>query len=86
MMDCKKALEAVDVAGDVNKAIDWLRAKGIAKAASISSSGRKASEGLIAIYKASANDITIAEVNSETGKPRPVMPQLRLMDITATMR
>jgi translation elongation factor EF-Ts len=34
MMDCKKALQAPDVCGDMVKAMDWLRAKGIAKATS----------------------------------------------------
>ena len=42
MMDCKKALEAVD--GNVEAAIDWLREKGIAKAAK--KSDRIAAEGL----------------------------------------
>ena len=33
MMDCKKALSAIEVNGDITLAINWLRAKGIAKAA-----------------------------------------------------
>ena len=45
MMDCKKALIEND--GDVEAAIDWLRAKGIAKADK--KSGRTAAEGLIGI-------------------------------------
>lgn len=43
MMDCKKAL--VEVNGDMEKAVDWLRQKGIAKAAK--RSGRATSEGLV---------------------------------------
>lgn len=49
MMDCKKALQEND--GDVEKALDWLRQKGIAKAAK--KSGRATSEGLVTF--ASAN-------------------------------
>lgn len=65
MMDCKKALEAPDVSGDVAKAIDWLRKKGISKAAS--SADRKADEGLIAIlHRPTDNKVTILEINSET--------------------
>lgn len=45
MMDCKKAL--VEVAGDVEKAVDWLRQKGMAKAAK--KSGRATSEGLVTL-------------------------------------
>jgi elongation factor Ts len=65
MMECKKALEAPDVDGDVSKAIDWLRKKGISKAAS--SADRKAEEGLIAVlHRPDANKVTILEINSET--------------------
>ena len=45
MMDCKKAL--VDVGGDMEKAVDWLRQKGMAKAAN--KSGRATSEGLVSL-------------------------------------
>ena len=45
MLDCKKALEATE--GDMEKAIDWLREKGIAKAAKKES--RIAAEGLCQI-------------------------------------
>ncbi|MDR1658792.1 MAG: translation elongation factor Ts [Desulfovibrio sp.] len=45
MMDCKKAL--VEVGGDMEKAVDWLRQKGMAKAAK--KSGRVTSEGLVAL-------------------------------------
>ena len=61
MMDCKKALEACD--GDLEKAFDWLREKGIAKAAK--KADRIAAEGLTAFY-AEGNFATIVEVNSET--------------------
>jgi elongation factor Ts len=61
MMDCKNALNENN--GDIETSIDWLRTKGLAKAAK--KSGRTASEGLIVIT--SSNDYTsILEVNSET--------------------
>ena len=61
MLDCKKALEACD--GDMEKAVDWLREKGIAKAAKKES--RIAAEGLCQI-KVDGNKAVILEVNSET--------------------
>lgn len=61
MLDCKKALEACE--GNMEKAVDWLREKGIAKAAKKES--RIAAEGLCQI-KASGNKAVILEVNSET--------------------
>ena len=61
MMDCKIALEACD--GDQEKAVDWLREKGIAKAAKKES--RIAAEGLCQI-KTDGNTAVIVEVNSET--------------------
>ena len=61
MMDCKKALEASD--SDVEKAIDWLREKGIAKAQAKAS--RIAAEGLAGVVT-SGNEAIIAEVNCET--------------------
>ena len=61
MLDCKKALEATE--GDMEKAIDWLREKGIAKAAKKES--RIAAEGLANIFT-SDNKAVILEVNSET--------------------
>ncbi len=61
MMDCKKAMQETN--GDMEKAIDWLREKGIAKSAKKES--RIAAEGLANIY---INDhkAVILEVNSET--------------------
>ncbi|MGQ3078710.1 MAG: translation elongation factor Ts [Allorhizobium sp.] len=61
MMDCKKALIEND--GDVEAAIDWLRAKGIAKADK--KSGRTAAEGLIGINGAGTSAVVV-ELNSET--------------------
>ena len=61
MMDCKKALEASN--SDVEKAIDWLREKGIAKAQAKSS--RIAAEGLASV-SVNANKAIILEVNCET--------------------
>ena len=61
MMDCKKALENSN--GDIDKAIDWLRENGIAKAAKKES--RIAAEGLTKIV-VDGNNAVILEVNSET--------------------
>lgn len=61
MLDCKKALEATE--GNIEKACDWLREKGIAKAAKKES--RIAAEGLCQI-KVDGNKAVILEVNSET--------------------
>ncbi len=61
MMDCKKALTENN--GDIEAAIDWLRAKGIAKADK--KSGRTAAEGLIGINGAGTSAVVV-EVNSET--------------------
>lgn len=61
MMDCKKALEACD--GDVEKSFDWLREKGIAKAAK--KADRIAAEGLSA-FVLDGDTAAIVEVNSET--------------------
>ena len=61
MMDCKTALKENNA--DIEASIDWLRTKGIAKAAK--KEGRIASEGLIAVEKID-NIASIIEVNSET--------------------
>lgn len=63
MMDCKKALSQKEVNGDLSKAMDWLRAKGIARATS--HGDRVASEGLVALYLGK-NLLTMVEINSET--------------------
>ena len=61
MMDCKTAL--IETAGDIEAAVDWLRAKGIAKADK--KAGRTAAEGLIGIASG-ASGAVVVEVNSET--------------------
>ncbi|HLH86828.1 MAG TPA: translation elongation factor Ts [Xanthobacteraceae bacterium] len=61
MMDCKAALG--ETAGDMEAAVDWLRKKGLAKAAK--KAGRVAAEGLIAVKVAGTKGVVI-EVNSET--------------------
>ena len=61
MMDCKNAL--TEVKGDVEAAVDWLRKKGLAKAAK--KAGRIAADGLIGIT-VSGHTGAVVEVNSET--------------------
>ena len=61
MLDCKKALEANN--GDINASIDWLREKGISKAAK--KADRIAAEGIAAILT-KGNKAVIIEVNAET--------------------
>jgi elongation factor Ts len=61
MMDCKAALN--EAQGDMEVAVDWLRAKGLAKAAK--KAGRVAAEGLIGLA-ADAKQAALVEVNSET--------------------
>ncbi|MEL6520498.1 MAG: translation elongation factor Ts [Pseudomonadota bacterium] len=61
MMDAKKALTETD--GDMEAAIDWLRTKGLAKAAK--KSGRTAAEGLVAVKVDGGKGVAV-EVNSET--------------------
>ncbi|CAC6452216.1 Translation elongation factor Ts [Staphylococcus aureus] len=61
IMDCKKALTETD--GDIDKAIDYLREKGIAKAAK--KADRIAAEGLVHV-ETKGNDAVIVEINSET--------------------
>ncbi|MCL4105446.1 UNVERIFIED_CONTAM: hypothetical protein GTU68_055577 [Idotea baltica] len=61
MMDAKKAL--TENGGDMEAAVDWLRTKGLAKAAK--KSGRTAAEGLVAVNVAGGRGVAV-EVNSET--------------------
>jgi elongation factor Ts len=61
MMDCKAALN--EAKGDMEAAVDWLRAKGLAKAAK--KAGRVAAEGLIGLA-ADTKEAALVEVNSET--------------------
>ncbi len=61
MMDCKTAL--TETSGDIEAAVDWLRKKGLSKAAK--KSGRVAADGLIGIV-AKGREGAVVEVNSET--------------------
>ena len=61
MMDCKNALSETD--GDIESAIDWLRKKGLSKAAK--KSGRVAAEGLVGVATKAQIGVVV-EVNSET--------------------
>lgn len=61
MMDCKKALEASE--GDIQKAVDWLREKGVASAQK--KAGRIAAEGASSIVT-EGNKAVLVELNSET--------------------
>ncbi len=61
MMDCKKALEASD--GDIEKAVEWLRKKGMARAEE--KAGRAANQGIVAI-KADGNAVAMVELLCET--------------------
>ena len=63
LMDCKKALVETD--GDIDKAIEFLRKKGLANAAK--KAGRLASEGVVTAYIHSNNRVgVLLEVNCET--------------------
>jgi elongation factor Ts len=61
MMDCKKALN--EVQGDLEKAVDWLRTKGLSAAAK--KAGRVAAEGLVGV-SANGTRGAVVEVNAET--------------------
>jgi elongation factor Ts len=61
MMDCKAALN--ETKGDMDAAVDWLRAKGLAKAAK--KAGRVAADGLVGVALGDKSG-AVAEVNSET--------------------
>ena len=61
MLDCKKALDACD--GDMEKAVTWLREKGIAKA--VKKESAVAAEGLCS-YAISGNKCVVFELNSQT--------------------
>ncbi len=63
MMDCKKALE--ETSGNFDQAVDWLRTKGLSKAAK--KAGRIAAEGTVASYiHANGRIGVLVEINSET--------------------
>lgn len=80
MLDCKKALEATE--GNMEKAIDWLREKGISKAAK--KEGRVAAEGLCEI-KIEGNHAVMIEVNSETDFVAQNEEFISLVDYLATV-
>ncbi|HEY6982850.1 translation elongation factor Ts [Reyranella sp.] len=61
MMDCKKALN--EVQGDLEKAVDWLRTKGLSAASK--KAGRVAAEGLVGVAAAGTRG-AVVEVNAET--------------------
>lgn len=63
MLDCKKAL--TETSGDFEKAVDWLRAKGLASASK--KAGRIAAEGLVSSYIHAGGRVgVLVEINSET--------------------
>ena len=63
MMDCKKAL--TETGGDMDKAVEYLREKGLATAAK--KAGRSASEGIVKVYMNDEKSVAVVlEVNSET--------------------
>lgn len=76
MMDCKNALAATD--GDMEKAIDWLREKGIAK--SLKKQSRIAAEGLAKVM-AEGNKAIMVEINSETDFVTKNAQFLALLDL-----
>jgi translation elongation factor Ts len=79
MMDCKNALIETD--GDMEAAIDWLRAKGLSKAAK--KAGRVAAEGLVGVA-VSGTGAAVVEVNSETDfVARNVAFQTLVRDVAA---
>ena len=78
MLDCKNALTATD--GDMEKAIDWLREKGIAK--SIKKASRIAAEGLSKVL-VDGNKAIIVEINSETDFVAKNAQFLELLDTCA---
>jgi len=62
MMDCKKAL--IEVGGDMEKAVEYLRERGLAAAAK--KAGRIAAEGMVECYADTDGTSVVIEVNSET--------------------
>lgn len=65
MMDCKKALMDDEVAGDISKAFDWLRKKGVAVAGK--KAGRAAQEGVVSgVITDDERYGVLVEVSSET--------------------
>jgi len=79
MMDCKKAL--VECEGDFKKAVDWLREKGISKAAK--KEGRTAADGLTRVV-VDGNRAVVVEINSETDFVAKNEKFLNLLDMTVS--
>ena len=80
MMDCKKALTETD--GDMDKAIEFLREKGLATAAK--KAGRIASEGIVKTYMTDDKKIAVlVEVNSETDFVAKNAEFLAFVDVVA---
>lgn len=79
MLDCKKALEETN--GDVQKAVDYLRERGVAQAAK--KSGRVAAEGLASV-KIEGNEAVVFELNSETDFVAKNEAFLNLLDKVGT--
>lgn len=65
MLDCKQALSQENVNGDMQKAMDWLRARGLKK---LAASQRATNEGLVAVHQSSPGSkrVSLVEVNCET--------------------
>ena len=81
MMDAKKALTETD--GDMDAAVDWLRTKGLAKAAK--KAGRIAAEGLVGVSVEGSKGVAV-ELNSETdfvGKNEDFQAMLRSFTVAA---
>lgn len=84
MMDCKKALVESD--GDMDKAIDWLREKGLAQAAK--KAGRIAAEGAVVAYMTPCGCTgALVEVNCElTSLPTPTTSRISRTLLRSTSR
>ena len=85
MMDCKKALSETD--GDMDKAVEWLREKGLAKAAK--KAGRIAAEGMAYATVCEKCGVgAMVEVNCETDAPhgRMARTDTRLSDLRRISR
>src|SRR5260221_1480195 len=78
MMDCKQALAEND--GDMQAAIDWLRKKGLSKAAK--KAGRVAAEGLIGALTAGSKGV-VGQVNPQTSLSPPTEPVPRHVQLIA---
>ncbi len=80
LMDCKHALTECDM--DIEKSVDWLREKGIAKQAK--KSNRIAAEGLTTV-KFNGNEAVVLEINCETDFVAKADPFIELVDDVATI-